>query len=230
MNKALTTIKNSIPNTITCLNILSGTVGIVYALEGNYTIALIAVLLAATFDFLDGLAARLLKAYSDMGKELDSICDVVSFGVLPSAMLYHALTQSTQLPFDHFSFVAFIIAAFSALRLAKFNVDTRQSESFLGLAVPANALFWVGAVYSYHHLLSENIYITLALIIIFSLLLVSEIPMFSLKLKNFSLKDNATVYVFLLGTIAIIAFLQLNALPFIILFYILLSLIQRLIK
>ncbi len=216
-------MKKHIPNFITCLNILSGTIGIVYALDGNYTIALIAVMAAALFDFLDGLAARLLNAYSNMGKELDSICDVVSFGVLPSTMLYHALAQSEKIPFEYYPFLAFLITAFSALRLAKFNVDTRQSENFLGLAVPANALFWVGIVYSYKDFIAENPYTTLGAIAISCYLLVSEIPMFSLKVKNLVFKENWVVYIFIIGTIALIATKLSYSLPYIILWYIVMS-------
>lgn len=216
-----------IPNTITCFNLLSGTVGIVYALEGNYTVALCAVLLSAVFDFLDGLAARALKAYSAMGKELDSLADVVSFGVVPAAMLYHALSQSADLPFEYFPFLAFILTAFSALRLAKFNVDERQSTSFFGLAVPANAIFWVGAVYGYGELVQQNIYIVLGLMILFSYLLISEIPMFSLKMKNLSWKDNYVIYIFLIGAIILASLYFLYSLPFIILWYILWSIVNR---
>ncbi len=221
-------MKKHIPNFITCMNILSGCVGIVYALDGNYTIALIAVLCAAVFDFMDGFAARLLKAYSAMGKELDSICDVVSFGVLPAAMLYHSFSVSENLPFEGFEFIAFAIAAFSALRLAKFNVDTRQSESFLGLAVPANALFWVGAVHSYDDVISNYIYIVVMVMVLFCWLLVSEVPMFSLKIKNLRWGDNKIIYIFLVGVVALLVAFELAALPFIILWYIALSIVSTL--
>ncbi|OZA56958.1 MAG: CDP-diacylglycerol--serine O-phosphatidyltransferase, partial [Sphingobacteriales bacterium 39-40-5] len=135
-------MKKHIPNSVTCLNLFSGCLGIVFAFQGNLIWASYAIVIAAVFDFFDGMLARLLKAYSDIGKELDSLADMVSFGVLPSVIIYQLFALSPQIDFgaDWLSFSAFIIAVFSALRLAKFNIDTRQSENFIGLPTPANAL------------------------------------------------------------------------------------------
>ena len=142
-------IAKYVPNTITCFNLVSGCAASVAALEGNLLLAALLVILAAVFDFFDGFAARLMHAYSPIGKDLDSLADVVSFGVAPGMVVYWVLTQlAPSLPFgpanEFVPYWAFIIPAFSALRLAKFNIDERQTTSFIGLPVPAHALFWVG--------------------------------------------------------------------------------------
>ena len=129
-----------IPNTITTLNLLCGVVGVVFAFQGRPDWAFYMMLAASIFDFCDGASARLLNAYSPMGKELDSLCDVVSFGVLPSILLYANVHTFVWQPYAWLPFVPLIVAAGSALRLAKFNVDERQHESFLGLATPVSAL------------------------------------------------------------------------------------------
>ena len=128
-----------IPNSITCLNLISGCIAIVMAFKGCYGWASIAIAAAAVFDFLDGAMARLMKAYSAVGKELDSLSDLVSFGVAPAAMVYNILPEE-------YSWIAISIPVCGALRLARFNVDTRQTTSFIGLPIPANAIFWIGAV------------------------------------------------------------------------------------
>ena len=146
-------MKKHIPNFITCLNLFSGCVGVYLAFQGNFQGAFIAVIVSAVFDFFDGFAARLLKAYSPMGKELDSLADMVSFGVLPGAMVFSLLSKtgiSEWLPY-----VAFVIPVFSGLRLAKFNIDERQTSSFIGLPTPANAIFWGGLILSFESFLSS---------------------------------------------------------------------------
>ncbi len=193
-------MKKHIPNAITCLNIVSGCVSVYFSFKGNFTYALCAVLAAAVFDFLDGFAARALKAYSDIGKELDSLCDVVSFGVAPAVMMVNFMFLTGAFS-PVVCFFPLLIAAFSALRLAKFNLDTRQSENFIGLPVPANALFLCSltayADYSdnaFTYL--GNVWLLPLLTVVFSYLLVSEMPFFSMKMKNFSLKDNKIRYIF----------------------------------
>jgi CDP-diacylglycerol--serine O-phosphatidyltransferase len=190
----------SIPNVITCCNLLSGCVGIVFALRGNLPLALTCVLLSAMFDFFDGFFARLLKQYSLVGKQLDSLSDAISFGVLPAAMLFYAMQNAlgvADTPFREQSilqlvlqFFPFVLTAFSALRLAKFNVDDRQTDAFLGLPTPACALFVASfaAAYAYYSL---PIWLSPVVVVVFSFLLVCEIPMFSLKLKDFSIKKYA---------------------------------------
>lgn len=211
-------MKKHIPNFITCLNLFSGCVASYLAFKSNYEGAFIAILLAAVFDFLDGFAARLLKAYSAMGKELDSLADMISFGLAPGAIVFSLLTESGTN--EWLPFAGFLIPVFSGLRLAKFNIDDRQTSSFLGLPVPANAIFWAGIVYSFSPFLTNNTWFFLILIGVFCFLLVSEIPMFSLKFKNVSWRDNQNQYFFLIGCVAILAIFQLSAFALIISWYI----------
>ena len=221
-------IKKHIPNFITSLNLLSGSIAVYYAFQGNYPAVFLLVILAATFDFMDGFAARLLKSYSPMGKELDSLADMVSFGLVPGTVAFSLLLESG-LPL-YFSFVGFIMTVFSALRLAKFNIDERQTSSFIGLPTPANALFWVGGAYSFSELLIANNWSILVLIVVFSGLLVAEIPMFSLKFKSYGWKTNQLQYIFLLVCVALLTVFQLAAFATIIVWYILLSLIMAISK
>jgi len=211
-------MKKHIPNFITCLNLFSGCVASYLAFKSNYEGAFIAILLAAVFDFMDGFAARLLKAYSAMGKELDSLADMISFGLAPGAIVFSLLTESGTN--EWLPFAGFLIPVFSGLRLAKFNIDDRQTSSFLGLPVPANAIFWAGIVYSFSPFLTNNTWFFLILIGVFCFLLVSEIPMFSLKFKNVSWRDNQNQYFFLIGCVAILAIFQLSAFALIISWYI----------
>ena len=192
-----------LPDTITCLNLISGSVAIIFAFRDDFDMALAMIVLDAVFDFLDGLAARLFHAYSDMGKELDSLADTVSFGLAPSLILYNWLAGFTSGIHPYVCYIPLLIAAFSALRLAKFNLDTRQSESFLGLPVPASALFAASlAAFAGHYehiantLLANN-WVIPAVSLILCALLVSELPMFSMKLKTLKWKDNAQRFTFL---------------------------------
>ena len=195
-------IRKHIPNAITCLNVISGCVAIYFSFKGNFTYALLAVLAASAFDFLDGFAARTFHSYSDVGKELDSLCDVVSFGVAPAMMMVNFMLLTASAPV-WICFLPVLIAVFSALRLAKFNLDTRQSENFIGLPVPADALFFCSLV-AYADF-SQNAFNSLTgfplllplLSVVFSYLLVSEMPFFSMKFKSPGLKENRTRYIFL---------------------------------
>ena len=187
-----------IPNTITSMNLLCGVMGVIFTFEGALDIAFYLMLAAAICDFLDGFAARMLKAYSAMGKELDSLADLISFGLLPSLMLHRRLVEGGMTGF--WSYLPLIICVFSALRLAKFNVDDRQDENFLGLPTPACAL-WCGSliyaadngVMSMAGLLQDK-YIILIGSVVLSLLLVSEIPMFSFKIKKGSAYNRIRIY------------------------------------
>ena len=181
-------ITKHIPNTITSMNLLCGALGVIFTFQGALHIAFYLMLAAAVCDFLDGFAARLLKAYSPMGKELDSLADLVSFGLLPSMMLHRRLVEGGVTGFV--AYIPLVICVFSALRLAKFNIDDRQSENFLGLPTPACAM-WCGSlvfaadhgVMSMANLLHDTYLIPVASVIL-ALLLVSEIPMFSFKFKK----------------------------------------------
>ena len=193
-------IVKNIPNSITCLNLLSGCFACIFAFQGQYDWVALCIGLSALFDFLDGMAARLLHAYSPLGKELDSLADLISFGLAPGLMVMHLMAYNSTFHGmaeyqSWWALSALLIPVFSALRLAKFNIDTRQTTSFIGLPVPANALFWIGICQAVLRMESPVCgYAIVALVIIFSLLLVSEIPMFSLKFKNLKWKENYLRY------------------------------------
>ena len=221
-------MKKHIPNFITCLNLFAGSMAVYYAFQANYAAVLLLVIVAAVFDFFDGFAARLLKAYSPMGKELDSLADMVSFGLAPGVVAFSMLQESS-LPL-WLSFAGFIIPVFSALRLAKFNIDERQTSSFIGMPTPANAIFWVGLGYSFSELLIAHNWLILILIVVMSGLLVAEIPMFSLKFKSYGWKENQLQYIFLLVCMALLVVFQLDAFAPIISWYISLSILVRLLK
>lgn len=228
-------ITRHIPNTLTCLNLFSGGIACVMAFEAKYDLALGFIILGAVFDFFDGMMARLLNAPSAIGKDLDSLADDVSFGVAPSIIVFSLFKEmhypagmESIAPF--FPYLAFLISVFSALRLAKFNNDTRQSSSFVGLPVPANALFWASLVAGAHDILitdSFNPLYLLVLICLSSWLLIAEIPMFSLKFKNLSWKNNKISFIFLIVCIPFLVFLGICSFAAIIVWYILLSLLTR---
>ena len=184
-------ITRNIPNTLTCGNLVSGCIATVMALGGDARYALIWIIIGAVFDFFDGMSARLFGVSSPIGKELDSLADDVTFGVAPSAIVFAQLSvmeYPTVLASvePYIPYCAFLIAAFSALRLAKFNLDTRQTTSFIGMPTPANALFWGSLLVSQPTLVESSAWMIpaiLLLVVLTSLLLVSELPMFALKFK-----------------------------------------------
>lgn len=218
-----------IPNTITLLNLLCGCMATYAAFEGLLTHAFWLIIAAAVFDFMDGFAARMLKAYSPMGKELDSLADMVSFGFAPAAILF-SMVQSYAPASNHsYALVAFVVALFSALRLAKFNIDERQTDSFIGLPTPACAMFFASLPYGIDRLgasvLTSEVMVVvlLALGVLFSALLVSEIPMFSFKFKTFGFRNNAVRYLFAIFSVIMIMLLSEAALSVIIVCYMLIS-------
>lgn len=226
-------ITRHIPNTLTCMNLFSGCIAGVMAFEAQYGMALLFIIISAVFDFFDGMAARALNAHSVIGKDLDSLADDVSFGLVPSLIVFSLFKEMHYPAYMEgvaawLPYAAFLIAVFSALRLAKFNNDTRQTTSFIGLPVPANALFWVSLVAGYHPLLvSESFHplYLLVLVCLFSWLLVSEIPMFSLKFKNLSWKDNKVSFSFLILCVVFLATLQVKGFATCIVWYIFVSLL-----
>ena len=228
-------MKKHIPNMITCLNLLSGCIACVMALNNNCLWAFILIIIASVFDFFDGFAARLLKAYSSIGKELDSLADVVSFGVAPGMIIYvflrDTLFSSYSSPFFvNIALLAFLIPVFSALRLAKFNVDDRQTSSFVGLPVPADALFWGSLIYMLSYLNVSPLFKIIGVILCifhFSYLMISEIPMFSLKFKNYGWKGNEARYILIAVTIALFVIFNLSGISVIIIVYILMSLLIK---
>lgn len=230
--KLFRAVKQNIPNTITSMNLFSGCMAVVSAFHFNETIgamqgyewAFLFIGLATVFDFCDGLSARLLHAYSALGKELDSLSDLVSFGVAPAALVFNLIQSQTG---SWVAFLAFLIAVFGALRLAKFNIDDRQTTSFIGLPIPANAIFWIGVVaWNMDFRYIGDAWMT-ALVVLFPLLMVSSLPMFSLKVKTLSLRSNVRRYALLLGTSMLVAAMQLAGLLWAIVFYILLSVTER---
>lgn len=223
----------SLPNTLTCLNLISGCLAVKYALEGDAIMALTFIVIGAVFDFFDGFSARLLHVSSPIGKELDSLADDITFGFAPAAivfMLLSDLNPCLSFPGTLIPYAALLIAAFSALRLAKFNLDARQSTSFIGLPTPANALFWGAVAIGFRGWLMASpfgFYLILILTLLSCWLLVSEVPMFALKFKNFKLSDNKLRYGFLLASLLLLVFLHIRGLAACILLYILLSLLSQ---
>jgi CDP-diacylglycerol--serine O-phosphatidyltransferase len=263
-------IKKNIPNAITCCNLLCGCIAIVKAFEGNIHMAAYLVGLAAIFDFFDGMAARILNVSSPIGKDLDSLADMVSFGVVPGIIMFrilhfanenytlsaapHKLDLSQLHSFDRFlPYVAFLIPIFSAVRLAKFNNDERQIDAFRGLPTPANSIFFCSISlliintfdeyqakaktlqdmlnydFKYDIYLNKlgHPYFLTAVIILFSLLMISEIPLFSFKFKHFGWKGNVVRWLYIIWCVALIAILRFDGIPLTILSYILFSIIHN---
>ena len=223
-------MKKHIPNTITCLNLISGCIATYWAFVGIYEFALAFIILGAFFDFFDGMSARLLHVSSPIGKELDSLADDITFGFAPSAMLFDFLCQGIgYLPHYALTCVAFVMAAFSALRLAKFNLDERQAMGFIGLPTPANALFWAALLVGAGDWLLSSPYLYYAVIcgiFVSSYLLVSEIPMFALKFKTWGWKGNEIKYIFVLSCIPLLIFFDVVGIAIIIAWYIVLSVVN----
>ena len=223
-------ITRHIPNTVTCCNLLSGCAASVMAFQANYQAAILFIILGAVFDFFDGMLARLLGVSGPLGKELDSLADDITFGFAPSAIVFSLFKEVHYPEFlmpvaDYFPYTAFIIAAFSALRLGKFNIDPRQSSSFIGLPTPANALFWGSLVVGGHSFLTSESFNAIYLLLL--VFLMSELPMFSLKFKNLSWKDNKVSYIFLLVCIPLLVIFRISGFAAIILWYILWSLLTK---
>jgi len=220
-------IKKHIPNTITCCNLISGCIATYWAFCGNYEMALLFIIIGAIFDFFDGMSARLLGVSSPIGKELDSLADDITFGFAPSAIIFSYLcTFHIHLLFV--PFLAFVMAAFSALRLAKFNLDERQALGFIGLPTPANALFWGALIVGAGDWISTLPYAPYLILLgtfISCYLLIAEIPMFALKFKHWGWKGNEIKYIFILSCIPLLLLLRVSGIAIIIAWYILLSII-----
>ena len=243
-------MKKHIPNFITLLNLFSGLIAIIFALKGDLALASFFILLGIVFDFFDGFAARTLKVSGELGKQLDSLADLVTSGVAPAMIMYKLLEKSQEettwyqefsstigswLPTDDntiyfFPFIGLLFALAAAYRLANFNIDERQTSSFIGLPTPAATLVIAALpliqVYSSNATalnLINHKFVLIGITIALSLLMNTELALFSLKFKNFSLKDNWFVYLFLLLSIILLVTLQFVAIPLIIAVYILLS-------
>ena len=262
-------IKKNIPNAITCGNLLCGCLAIVCAFNNNLVWSAKLVGIAAVLDFFDGFVARLLKVHSEIGKQLDSLADMVTFGVVPGIVMFQLINTSILFNNIHnpeadykntflLSYLAFFIIIFSCIRLAKFNIDTRQSDSFIGVPTPANAILICSIpiilYYKFHFpglkgasdLISNDYMLALdaagnnavvsfimnttfliGLSLLMSYLLVAELPLFALKFKTFKWTENKIRYVFLISSLILLIIFQFIAIPFIILLYIVLSIINN---
>jgi CDP-diacylglycerol---serine O-phosphatidyltransferase len=230
-------IRRNIPNALTCGNLLCGCVGVVEAFHNNLLLSCVLIGVALIFDFFDGFVARLLKVTSPIGRDLDSLADMVTFGLLPAIIMYQMLMQSIPDLFGIWkAYPAFIIAIFSAIRLAKFNNDPRQSDSFIGVPTPANAMliaslplivyteseFWKNIIINTNNLL--------ILSAVMSYLLVMEMPLIALKFKHFGWKGNEARFILIGVTVVLLVSLKFLAVPAILIVYILLSLADNLRK
>ena len=220
-----------IPNLLTISNLICGCIALYFTFKGELVFTAYLIGFAAIFDFMDGAAARLLNVSNPIGKELDSLADMVSFGLVPGSVVFHLLEES---PLSQYSFMALIIPIFSAYRLAKFNVDENQNENFIGLPTPANCLVFVSiplittfnseSTIAYLFEIPE---ILLIITILMSLALVSRINMFSLKFKNLKFQDNKFRFFIISMSIILLAWLEFSAIPLIILLYIMMSIVKR---
>lgn len=226
-------VTRPIPNVITLCNLLSGCVAIFMAFHQEETFwglpglwwTWIAIGAAAVFDFCDGASARLLDAYSPLGKELDSLSDLVSFGVAPGMMILNLMAANAQYPL--LAAFALLIPALGAFRLARFNVDDTQTTTFVGLPIPANAIFWIGLAGWIGHFGYPSTGVMIALTVLISWLMVSNIRMFSLKFHNFDWRENFRRYVLIFAAVAFLVLRGVEGLMWTIVLYILISLLGR---
>lgn len=228
-------MKRHIPNIITLCNLLCGCIAVIYAAKGDVYVAGGWVLLGIFFDFFDGFFARLLKVKSEIGLQLDSLADMVTSGVVPGITMYQMLQmsdimKSTNAWVVYLPYIGFFITLASAYRLANFNIDTRQTTGFIGLPTPANTLFIISLAVIQNTgtvALLHSTWVLLVITIMSSYLLNANLPLFALKFKDYSFKNNAVKYIFLAISVLLIAILKVIAVPIIILLYILLSLITK---
>lgn len=241
-------IKRHIPNAITCGNLFCGCLAIVSAFNGDLVWSAYLVGIATILDFFDGFAARLLKVSGELGKQLDSLADMVTFGVVPGIVMFKMLAPKVNVAFndtnfefirnDYFQYLAFIITIFSCIRLAKFNIDTRQTNSFIGVPTPANTILICSLplIQNFQPFvlglntvaIINNTYFLVGLTLLMSYLLIAEIPLFALKFKNFGWPDNKIRYTFLIISVLLLILFQFIVIPFIIFLYIIISVIDNL--
>lgn len=227
------TIKKHIPNLITLLNLFCGCIALVFAVDRNYEMAFYFVCLGIFLDFFDGFFARLFQVSSPLGLQLDSLADMVTSGVVPGFVMFTLMEDSSN-PNHYLSFLGFLIALGSCYRLANFNIDTRQTDSFIGLPTPANALFILSLPlvlqYSDSMIVLEiltNYGVLLGITLLSVYILNAEIPLFSLKIKKFNWKDNALQIVFLFLSLLLLVFFQYLGILLVIVFYVLLSVVNN---
>lgn len=229
-------IVRNIPNSITCCNLISGCIATYNAFLGDIRMALLWIIVGAVFDFFDGMSARLLKVSSPIGKELDSLADDITFGFAPSAIIFYELSimeypSELLILKPYLPYFAFVMAAYSALRLAKFNLDERQSLGFIGLPTPANALFWGALFVGAQNFMESTAYmlpVVLLMICVSCWLLIAEVPMFALKFKQWGWKGNEVKYIFLISCLPLLMIFGITAFSVIIAWYVVLSVVVNL--
>lgn len=229
-------IVRNIPNSITCCNLISGCIATYNAFLGDIRMALLWIIVGAVFDFFDGMSARLLKVSSPIGKELDSLADDITFGFAPSAIIFYDLSimeypSELLMLKPYLPYFAFVMAAYSALRLAKFNLDERQSLGFIGLPTPANALFWGALFVGAQNFMESTAYmlpVVLLMICVSCWLLIAEVPMFALKFKQWGWKGNEVKYIFLISCLPLLMIFGITAFSVIIAWYVVLSVVVNL--
>lgn len=229
-------IVRNIPNSITCCNLISGCIATYNAFLGDIRMALLWIIVGAVFDFFDGMSARLLKVSSPIGKELDSLADDITFGFAPSAIIFYELSimeypSELLMLKPYLPYFAFVMAAYSALRLAKFNLDERQSLGFIGLPTPANALFWGALFVGAQNFMESTAYmlpVVLLMICVSCWLLIAEVPMFALKFKQWGWKRNEVKYIFLISCLPLLMIFGITAFSVIIAWYVVLSVVVNL--
>lgn len=229
-------IVRNIPNSITCCNLISGCIATYNAFLGDIRMALLWIIVGAVFDFFDGMSARLLKVSSPIGKELDSLADDITFGFAPSAIIFYELSimeypSELLMLKPYLPYFAFVMAAYSALRLAKFNLDERQSLGFIGLPTPANALFWGALFVGAQNFMESTAYmlpVVLLMICVSCWLLIAEVPMFALKFKQWGWKGNEVKYIFIISCLPLLMIFGITAFSVIIAWYVVLSVVVNL--
>ena len=229
-------IVRNIPNSITCCNLISGCIATYNAFLGDIRMALLWIIVRAVFEFFDGMSARLLKVSSPIGKELDSLADDITFGFAPSAIIFYELSimeypSELLMLKPYLPYFAFVMAAYSALRLAKFNLDERQSLGFIGLPTPANALFWGALFVGAQNFMESTAYmlpVVLLMICVSCWLLIAEVPMFALKFKQWGWKGNEVKYIFLISCLPLLMIFGITAFSVIIAWYVVLSVVVNL--
>lgn len=243
-------IKKHIPNLLTLGNLFCGTVAVIFALKGDYYATALLVGIGIAFDFFDGFVARILKVQGELGKQLDSLADMVTSGVVPGIVMMQLLINALDTDAvgyfgvdeygatgSNLPYIGLLLTLFAGYRLAKFNIDTRQSDSFIGLPTPAMSLFIISLplIVEYEGstvliTILHNKFVLIGITLLLSVLMVAELPLFSLKFKNPGIKGNEVKYLFLLLSLILLFIFKLTALPFIILLYVLLSGVTNSIK
>ncbi|MDG1226498.1 MAG: CDP-alcohol phosphatidyltransferase family protein [Polaribacter sp.] len=235
-------IKKHIPNLITLGNLFCGTIATIYAVQADFVFAGLFVILGIVFDFFDGFAARLFNVSGELGKQLDSLADMVTSGVVPGIIMLKLIELNTMNVSNSFfgnsilgiSLVGLVLTLGACYRLATFNIDTRQSDSFIGLPTPAMSLFVISLplIQEYSNIefalnLITNNYFLIIITILLTYLMNAQLPLFSLKFKDYSVKNNLIKYVFLIASLLMIIFLQYISIPLIIIVYVALSVISN---